>query len=124
MRTMAPNTTCANPINSAAYPILLSANTSARSRFPRYRSHLMRAVGHLHVMSARLDAMPRREQQEGKRDRGHHAPNQLRNRRASGNQIRMLRAPLREDRSQDRDLGHRACERGSPEDCLSQWLIH
>jgi hypothetical protein len=36
----------------------------------------------------------------------------------------MLRAPLRDERSKDRDLGHRASERGNPEDCLSQRLIH
>src|SRR6476661_4211255 len=105
MRTIAPKTTCAKPIISATYPTRLTVSISMGPVCVD-GGHLVRTVIHRHVMISSLDSPPGKEQQDHQRDRGHSSPNQLCNWRTSGNQIRMLRASLLDERSKNRDLGH------------------
>src|SRR3982751_856058 len=104
MRTIAPKTTCAKPINNATYATRLTACTSVSHAWARNGRHLVGAMIHLHVIVARFDSVPRRDEKCGERDRGHDCPNELRQRRAGRYECRILHSPLRDDRSQNGDL--------------------
>src|SRR4051812_1105913 len=117
MRTIAPNTTCANPRMSARYPSFLTVDISGGG----VRSMRVHLHGHAALM---LHFLPRRAEKNSERHRRNYRPCDLAGPRRRWNQAGFLDASRDICRTQDRNFRDHAGERGGPEDSVSQRLIH
>ena len=104
MRTMAPNTIC--------------ANASARAEYERRLNNCM-------IAFESVDCSPCRSEKNAKNDGGNYGPYHL----GSARRVRNGRGCIdvhvrRERRAQDRQFGHYAQSRRNPENNLAGWLSH